>query len=466
LLGMGAADLPRGTDISIDGPVLAFTLVLAVGAGMLFGAIPLAQIMRGDLTPVFRTEGRTGTASHRAVWVRNALVTSQVALAFVLLIGAGLMLMSFRAALAVDPGLEPDRVMTGMVSLPSIRYPEQEQARQFWDELLTQVRALPGVEAASATAQLPFTGNNSSSVMIPEGYVPPPGESVLSPYQTTVGPDYFAAMGIQVLEGREFTDADGPAVPNVMLVDEWLARRYWPDRSPVGERMVDGQGLVGDSIGPDNLYTIVGVVRTIKQNELTTPASEHVGAYYFPYRQQVPNTQALVVRTATDPAAITPAIRDVVRRMDAELPLFGTETMAQRVDDSLQARKVPLMLLGVFAGVALFLAVVGIYGSLAYSVSQRRREIGIRMAMGSAPEDLFRGVVAQGMRVTAVGLVLGLGAALLLTRYVQSVLFDIEATDPRVLVAVAALLALVALAACVIPARRATAVDPVSALGS
>lgn len=464
LLGMGAAELPRGTDISIDGPVLAFTLALAVGAGVLFGAIPLAHIMRGDLTPVFRTEGRTGTASRRAVWVRNALVTSQVALAFVLLIGAGLTLMSFRAALSVDPGFDPDRVMTGMVSLPSIRYQDDEQRRQFWDELLVQVRALPGVEAASATAQLPFTGNNSSSVMIPEGYVPPPGESVLSPYQTVVGPGYFAAMGIQVLEGREFTDADGPDVPNVMIVDEWLARRYWPDRSPVGERMVDGQGLVGDSIGPDNLYTVVGVVRTIKQNELTTPASEHVGAYYFPYRQQVPGTQALVVRTATDPAAITPALRDVVRRMDAELPLFGTETMAQRVDDSLKARKVPLKLLGVFAGVALFLAVVGIYGSLAYSVSQRRREIGIRMAMGSAPEDVFKSVVRQGMRVTAGGLVLGVAAALLLTRYVQSVLFGIEATDPRVMVTVAALLALVGLAACVIPARRATAVDPVSAL--
>ncbi len=464
LLGMGAAELPRGTDISIDGPVLAFTLALAVGAGVLFGAIPLAHIMRGDLTPVFRTEGRTGTASRRAVWVRNALVTSQVALAFVLLIGAGLMLMSFRAALSVDPGFDPDRVMTGMVSLPSIRYQDDEQRRQFWDELLVQVRALPGVEAASATAQLPFTGDNSSSVMIPEGYVPPPGESVLSPYQTVVGPGYFAAMGIQVLEGREFTDADGPDVPNVMIVDEWLARRYWPDRSPVGERMVDGQGLVGDSIGPDNLYTVVGVVRTIKQNELTTPASEHVGAYYFPYRQQVPGTQALVVRTATDPAAITPALRDVVRRMDAELPLFGTETMAQRVDDSLKARKVPLKLLGVFAGVALFLAVVGIYGSLAYSVSQRRREIGIRMAMGSAPEDVFKSVVRQGMRVTAGGLVLGVAAALLLTRYVQSVLFGIEATDPRVMVTVAALLALVGLAACVIPARRATAVDPVSAL--
>ncbi len=466
LLGMGAAELPRGTAISIDGPVLAFTAALAVGAGVLFGAIPLAQIMRGDLTPVFRTEGRTGTASHRAVWVRNALVTSQVALAFVLLIGAGLLLMSFRAALSVDPGFEPDRVMSGLVSLPSVRYRDDEERRQFWDGLLGQVRALPGVEAASATTLLPFSGNNSSSVMIPEGYVPPPGESVLSPYQSVIGPEYFAAMGIQLLEGREFTDADGPDVPNVMIVDEWLARRYWPDRSPVGERMVDGQGLVTDSIGADNLYTIVGVVRTIKQNELTTPASEHFGAYYFPYRQQVPGTQSLVVRTATEPAAVTPALRDVLARMDSELPLYGTETMAHRVDDSLQGRKVPLMLLGVFAGVALFLAVVGIYGSLAYSVSQRRKEIGIRMAMGSAPEDVFKSVVVQGMRVTAVGLVVGIAVALILTRYIQSVLFGIEAADPLVMATVAALLALVGLAACMLPARKATAVDPVSALGS
>ncbi len=466
LLGMGGADLPRGTDISIDGPVLAFTLALAVGAGVLFGAIPMAQIMRGDLTPVFRTEGRTGTASRRAVWVRSALVTSQVALAFVLLIGAGLLLMSFRAALSVDPGFAPDRVMTGLVSLPSVRYGGEEQRRQFWDGLLGQVRALPGVEAASVTTQLPFSGNNSSSVIVPEGYVPRPGESVLSPYQSVVGPDYFAALGIELLGGREFTDADGPDVPNVMIVDEWLARRYWPDRSPVGERMVDGEGLVTDSVGPDNLYTIVGVVRTIKQNELITPASEHVGAYYFPYRQQVPGGGALVVRTVTEAAGITSALRDVLHRMDAELPLFDTRTMADRVDESLKDRKVPLALLGVFAAVALFLAVVGIYGSLAYSVSQRRREIGIRMAMGSAPEDLFRSVVVQGMRVTAVGLVLGMGAALLLTRYVESVLFGIEATDPRVMATVAVALALVGLAACVVPARRATAVDPVSVLSS
>jgi len=465
LRSLGASELPRGTEIGIDTTVLLFTLVLAVGAGVLFGSVPIAQIMKGDLTPVFRFEGRAGTAGRRTVWARHALVTSQVALAFVLLIGAGLLLMSFRAALSVRPGFDPTGTMTAFVSLPSARYSDAEARRRFWDEILGEIRALPGVQSASATAQLPFSGSYSSSVIIPEGYVPPPGESVLSPLLSIVGPGYFAAMGIEILEGRDFLESDGPDVPNVMIVDEWLARRYWPDRSPVGERMVDGEGLVRDSVAPDNLYTIVGVVRTIKQNELTAPASEHVGAYYFPYRQQVPATQALVVRTATEPAAITPAVRDVLARMDPELPLFGTETMEHRVENSLSGRRIPLVLLGVFAGVALFLAMVGIYGALAYSVTQRRREIGIRMAMGSSPARVFRGVVGQGMRVMGLGLVVGAAAALLLARVIRSVLFGVEATDPRVILAVAVLLAVVGLVACVVPARRAVAVDPVAALG-
>ena len=426
----------------------------------------MAQIMRGDLSAVFRTEGRAGTASRRAVILRNGMVTSQVALAFVLLIGAGLMLMSFRAAVSVDPGFQAEGVMTGMVSLPSARYPDGEARRLFWDQVLGEVRSLPGVQAASLTAQLPFTGNNSSSVITPEGYVPPPGESILSPLQYNVGPDYFEAMGIEVLEGRGFLESDDRSSPRVIVLDEWLAKRYWPDRSPLGDRMAYGVAPGADSVPDENLYTVVGVVRTIKANDLTAPASEHVGAYYFTYRQLPPGTAYLVTRTATEPAAITPALRDVVRRMDSELPFFGTETMAARVDDSLATRRIPLVLLGVFAGVALFLSVVGIYGALAYSVTQRRKEIGIRMAMGSAPEDVFRSVVGQGMRVTGLGLVVGVLATLLLTRLVQSLLYGVGATDLRVMGAVAAVLGVVGLVACVIPARRATAVDPVSALGS
>jgi predicted permease len=465
LLSLGAADLPRGTEIGINGTVILFTAVLAVGAGVLFGSIPMAQIMRGDLTPVFRSEGRSGTASKGAVVVRNGMVVGQVALAFVLLIGAGLMLMSFRSALSVDPGFNAEGVMTGFVSLPSARYPDADARRRFWDELVTEMRALPGVVNASVTAQLPFTGNNSSSVIFPEGYVPAPGESVLSPLSDIVGPGYLEAMGIELLAGRTFQEQDGPDAPRVIILDEWLANRYWKDRSPLGDRMLYGAVPGMDSIPEDSYYTVIGVVRTIKQNDLTAAASEHFGAYYFSYRQQVPGSQALVVRTSGDPAAITPALRDVVNRLDPELPLFGTQTMASRIDESLAGRRIPLILLGVFAVVALFLAVVGIYGALAYSVTQRRREIGIRMAMGSAPSDVFRSVVGQGLRVMGIGLVVGAAAAWFLARLVQSLLFGVGATDPRVLVVVAAVLGAVGFVACVIPARRATQVDAVTALG-
>jgi ABC-type antimicrobial peptide transport system permease subunit len=221
-----------------------------------------------------------------------------------------------------------------------------------------------------------------------------------------------------------------------------------------------------DSIPEDRYFTVVGVVRTIKHNTLTAPTAEHAGAYYFTYRQGSPATQFVVVRTATDPGAATSLVRDVVRRLDSELPFFGTQTMQARIDESLAQRRIPLVLLGVFALVALFLAVIGIYGALAYSVTQRRREIGIRMAMGSAPRDIFRSVVGQGMRVTVTGLALGGVATLLMTRLVQSLLFGIGATDVRVMTAVAVVLGVVGLVACMVPARRATRVDPMSVLGS
>jgi ABC-type antimicrobial peptide transport system permease subunit len=221
----------------------------------------------------------------------------------------------------------------------------------------------------------------------------------------------------------------------------------------------------GDSIPEESIYTVIGVVRTIKQNDLTTPAGEHVGAYYFTYRQFPPSSATLVVRaSAADASSLAPAIRQALSRLDGELPLFGVETMTQRVDDSLLARRVPLVLLGVFAGVALFLSVIGIYGALAYTVTQRTREIGIRVAMGSAPADVFRSVVLQGLRVTILGVGLGVIASLLLTGLIESLLFDVRPQDPRVLVAAAVLLSAVGLVACVIPARRATRVSPVEAL--
>jgi predicted permease len=460
---LGADDLPRGTEIAINGPVLLFTVVLAMGAGVLFGAIPVTHVLRGDLSAVFRTETRTGTSSRKAVLLRSSLVTGQVALAFLMLIGAGLMFMSFRAALRVEPGFDPKGVFTAFVSLPEARYPDGEARRQFTDELLGEVGSIPGVRHASVTNQLPFSGSNSSSVIMPEGYMLAPGESLLSPYRSVVGADYFEAMGIPVLEGRAFQASDGPDQPNAIVLDEWLARRYFPDSSPLGKRMY--QGVPGmDSIPESNYATIVGVVASVKQNDLTASDAEHVGAYYYSVRQQPMGFQTLVVRTDLEAADLTSPVRDALARLDSELPLFGVETLQSRMDESLVSRRAPMALLLVFAGVAMFLAVIGIYGALAYSVTQRTREMGIRLAMGSDPAGIFRIVVGQGLRVTGLGLAVGILASLGLVRLIESMLFGVQPTDVRVMAVVAVALALVAFVACVIPAWRATRVDPVTAL--
>lgn len=466
LLQLGAADLPRGSEIALGAPVLGFALALAVAAGVLFGSIPMVQVLRSDLTPAFRNESRTGTSNRRAVLIRNGLVTGQVALAFVMLIGAGLMFTSLRQALSVDPGFEPEGVLTGLVSLPQARYPDGVARRQFWDGLLDGVRNTPGVAQAALTSQLPFSGNNSNSVITPEGYVPPPGESLLSPYQNTVSEGYFAAMGIELLEGRAFLPSDGPDDLRVIVIDEWLANRYWPDESALGQRMIYGAIPGMEDIPDEAFHTIVGVVRTVKQRDLTQPDGEHSGSYYFALAQRPLPFATVVARSESgDAAALTGDVRGVLGRLDGELPLFGIATMEDRIDESLLQRRVPLVLLSVFAAVALFLAMVGIYGALAYSVNQRRREIGIRMAMGSAPGQVFRAVVGQGLRVTALGLLTGAVAAVLLTRLIQTLLFGVGATDPTVMLSVAGILALVGLGACVVPARRATTVNPADALG-
>jgi predicted permease len=374
------------------------------------------------------------------------------------------MFMSFREVLSVAPGFQPNGVFTASVSLPEAQYPNDDARRQFTDELLREVRAIPGVQAAGVTNQLPFSGSNSSSVIFPEGYIPDPGESLLAPHRSQVGPEYFDALGIGLMEGRVFTESDTPDRTHVIVIDDWLANRYWPDSSPLGERMTWGALPGADSVSEDQIATVIGVVANIKQNDLTESAAEHVGSYYFTYRQDPTSFLTLVVRTATPSLEIAPEVRQVLSRIAPEMPLFGVQSMDDRIAESLVSRRVPLMLLLAFAGVALFLAVIGIYGALAYSVAQRTREIGIRLAMGSTLEDVFRLVVGQGFRVIGVGLVFGVISAMGLARLLQSLLFGIQSTDLRVMGVVAVTLAAVGLVACVVPARRATKVDPVSAL--
>ncbi|MCK5650415.1 MAG: ABC transporter permease, partial [Gemmatimonadetes bacterium] len=308
-----------------------------------------------------------------------------------------------------------------------------------------------------------FSGNNSSSVIMPEGYTPEAGESLLSPLSTWASPGYMEAMGIPLLEGRLFQEADNAEGQQVMIIDEWLALRYWPESSPLGRRMMFGAvpGMEEAELD-ENLHTIVGVIGVIKQNDLTS--AEHTGAYYFPYGASPRPSITLVVKAESQATSLTPQIREIIARIDPDMPFYGIETMVQRIDDSLVGRRTLMLLILIFAGVALFLSAVGIYGVLAYSVSQRTRELGIRMAVGSTPEDAFRLVLVQGIRVMAVGLVIGLASALGLGRLIGTLLFGVSPADPLVLGSVAVLLVVVGVAACVFPARKATRVDPVVAL--
>jgi predicted permease len=462
--GMGVDDLPRGAQVGIDGGVLLFTMVIAVGTGILFGAIPLAHVFRSDLNSLFRAEGRSGTASRRMIFLRSAMVTGQVAIAFILLIGAGLMFSSLRSALNVDPGFEPRSVLTGYVALPESDYPEGESQVLFVDELLRDVRALPGVTAASITSQIPFGGGGSASVILPEGYMPREGESLLSPWNTTVGPGYFEALGIPLVAGRYFDESDNEDARQAIVIDEWLAQRYYPDENPIGKRMLWGTLPDAEEDQEDNLFSIVGIVGSIKQNDLTE--EEQVGAYYFTYKQRPRTFMTLAVQTAVEPITLTASVRQVVARIDPDLPFYSPETLDHRVSESLVTRRTPMILLAGFAGVALFLAAIGIYGVLAYTVTQRTREIGIRMALGSTPGDVSRLVVSQGLKVLGLGVAVGLGGSLLMVRLIQSLLFGVQPTDPTVLASVAVVLTTVGVGACLLPARRATRIDPTVALNT
>jgi putative ABC transport system permease protein len=463
LATVGVAELPRGAEIRMDPTVLLFTLGLTALAGLVFGVIPSLQLARADLRAVLNTESRGSTGDRRTLWVRTSLVTAQVALAFVLLAGAGLMLASFRSAMSVEPGFQADRVLTARLSLPASAYPNGEARTQFVEGLLGELRTEPGIRNVGFTTQVPFTGSNSSSVIFPEGYSPPPGESLLSPFQTWVAGDYFEAMGIPLLEGRTFEPADGAGDRRVIILDEWLANRYFGSTDPIGKRMISGSAP-GADVDESNIFTVVGVVGTIRQNDLTASPGDQVGAYYFPYRQNPSSFVSIIAKSAGDPLALTARLRERVTQRDAELPVFDVATMRSRVDASLTNRRSSMFLFLTFAAVALFLAVIGLYGVLAYAVAQRRREMGIRLAVGSSTGGIFMIVLRHGAMVTGIGLLAGATGAALMGGLMRSLLYDVQPLDPVVLGSVAFILGIVAMIACAVPALQATRLDPVRTL--
>jgi predicted permease len=467
LKAIGASDLPRGSEIRLDGTVVAFTLVLALALGALIGLVPIAQVWSMKLAEVLQQEGRSGTAGRGARIIRQTLAAAQVAIAFVLLIGAGLLLASFQELLAVDPGFQPARVLSGRVSPNANRYPDDAALASFVDRALERVRALPGVESAGATSSIPFGGNSSSSVIVAEGYVMAPGESVISPNRIRATPGYFETLGVKLLSGRFFDARDTADAPRVVIVDERLARKFWPGKDPVGRRMFlpdRAEDLV--TPGPNVTYlTVVGVVGAVKREGLIEGEQARLGAYYFPYAQDPTRGGiTLAIRTTASPSQATEAVRRALAGIDPELPFYDVRTMSERMERSLDRRRTPMMLATSFAIVALLLAIVGIYGVLAYQVGQRTREVGIRIALGSSASGIRALVLREGAALVGAGLIVGLGGAVALRQAIAGQLYGIGPLDPRVLVLVTMVLSVAALVACLGPARRAARVDPVAAL--
>jgi putative ABC transport system permease protein len=466
LTSIGLGDIPRAHEIRMDGVVVAFTAGLALVLGLVVGVVPAMHVAGVNLGVVLREEGRTGTAGRRARYVRGALVVTQVALAFVLLIGAGLLLTSFRRLLAVDPGFKAEQLLTGRVFALPARYPDAAALRSFTDRALARIRALPGVEAAGATSFLPFSWDGSSSVIIPEGYVMAPGESVVSPNQLYVTPGYLEALQVPLKQGRLFTESDVPPSAPVVIVDEQLAKRFWPKANPIGRRMYlpDSPDDVVKP-GPKAVWLqVVGVVGSVKLKGLIEGENARVGAYYLPNAQDPARMIGFAIRTTGDSSNITAAVQRALAEIDPEMQFFDVFAMTERVERSLNPRRAPMMLSVAFGALALLLASVGLYGVLAYQVSQRTREIGIRIALGSDTTGILRLVLREALLLILAGLGVGLAGAVALRGVIASQLFGIGALDPRVMLVVTGVLAFAALFACAGPARRAARVDPVVAL--
>jgi predicted permease len=466
LATLNLEQLPRASEIRVDLAAVLFTAGLASALGLVIGLFPLVAAFNVNLSAVLHEGGRTGSGGRGARLVRRVLVAAQVAVAFVLLLGAGLLVASFQRILGVDPGFDGREVMTASVSLPGGRYPEDKDRTAFTSEALRRLRALPGVAAAGATSSIPFGHDHSDSVIFAEGYQMQPGESVISPTRIEVSPGYFETMRIPLKRGRYFEDRDGRSKPHVIIVDERLARRFWPNTDPVGRRMYRPNSAT-DLLTPSETadwLTVVGVVGEVKQDDLASSKAP-VGAYYLPIEQEPIRSMTFAVRTAgAEPEAVIGSVRRQIAALDPELPVFSARSMQGLTEDSLVARRWPMLLSLGFGLVALALSAVGIYGVLAYLVTQRTKEIGIRMALGGTPRSIFDLVLREGLALLAAGFLAGGVGAFVLRKSLEGQLFGVQPSDARVIAAVALMLAAVALVACAMPARRATRIDPVIAL--
>lgn len=453
--------IPRGTlagaSIDMNPAVLLFSAGLIILSMFLFGLAPALHSTDGDVHSELK-EGGKATAAHGRNRLRGLLATTEVALALVLLVGAGLMMKSLYRLLAVDSGIRAERVLKLEMSLRTAQYDKDEAVIGFWQQTLDRVRALPGVESAAVGTALPFTNEHRRTDITIEGMPLPRSGSFPHPDVHIVSPGYEKVLGVRLLGGRGFTDADRENAPLVAMVNATVAQRLFPGADPVGKRFAFGHPGPGES---PKWITIVGLLADTKMYGLANPARLEI---YAPFRQQPSNGMTLLVKSRTESAALVSAIRTVIASIDKEQPVFAIATMQDVVNASVFTPRITLTLLSLFSGLALVLASIGIYGVVSYSVAQRAREIGIRMALGARRSDVLRLVLAHGGKISVAGLVIGSAASFALTRLIAKLLYSVSAIDPATFAGAAFLLALISLLACYVPARRALKVDPLAAL--
>jgi putative ABC transport system permease protein len=462
-------NMPRSAEVSLDLRVLLFSGMVAMVTGIVFGLAPAWHARRVNLQGTLKETGRGNTSARAGL--RQGLVVAEVALTFVLLVGAGLLLLSFYRLLQVNPGFVVDRVLAFHISVPDAKYQTAQQQIAFYHALLDKVRAVPGVQSASLASRPPLDENAWDMLFLIEGRPEPPTHLQPSLRVHLIAPDYFRVMGIPLLQGRDFTEQDNRdhlrgtpsnndwgAGLNSIIIDEEFAKRYWPNQNPIGQRVRIPFG----EREKQPVVTVVGVVGRIKENRLNEQGG--MVQAYFPILQQPLLNMAMVVKTTSEPAAMLATMRQQVSQVDPAQPIFGISTMKEMRDRNIAPDRLSLGLLGGFAVLALALAIIGLYGLLSFTVTQRQREIGVRMALGAQRSDVLKSVVGQGMRWVLTGAFIGLLGSFALTRVLASVLFNVAPTDPLTFVTVTLSLCVVALLACYIPARRATKIDPMEAL--
>ncbi|HEY7180841.1 MAG TPA: ABC transporter permease [Blastocatellia bacterium] len=456
LVNLKPANIPRLEDIRLDGHVLWFTLALSLLTGLIFGLAPALQTTHFKLSESLKEGAHTGTGGRRAQRIRGIFIVAEVALTLALLVGAGLLVRSFWRLQRVDPGFRTDHLLTLRVTLWGSKYRQGAQAVSFYEQLQERLAALPGVVSASATSDIMLRRLATSAGFTIENRPRDPNELALELPFDRAQPNYFQTMGVQLLKGRAFTAQDSRDTPRVAIVNETFVKRYFPNDDPVGKRFTFGGG------GPNaRWFTIVGVVRDTKRQGLDQPVRIES---WMPLAQMPAGSMDVVLRTTGDPLALGNAARETVWSLDRDLPIPTIQTVEQILSERVAQRRLNMLLLALFALVALILAAVGVYGVMNYAVTQRTHEIGVRVALGAQTRDVLRLIVGQGMKLALAGVVIGLIATLALTRLMASLLFGVSATDPITFVAIAALLFMVAIAACWIPARRASKVDPMAAL--